>query len=492
MDAYQDLHRGQTDPVEIERLVMPWEPTKAVVLAAALGEVSRDEGMRTLFLDTLAALLPKVEVVVYYHRLDNRLLGDFLGYLEDDSRISPHLDNLILEPSEAYSIWIRDFGPQFALGKSGELVLLNPNSNDPQASRENLFEVKKRRDPLEQHFTMVEELDNLGGLEGSDRVPASLASLLSARWRTDVQLVRPPIFLEGGDFLPVDADSVLVSSETLKSNGGRAGTLKDVLSEYYGAKETVFLENLPGKTIEHLDFFVNPIREGTIVFAKSPALPASERSYHRYLFGELEKRFDRNRAALEEAFPDHEIVDMPMPPPVLADDDEVRRELFLSALERYLERERIAWRFDMEAALSDWENFEIDPRVVTKFESDFSIQNWETEIGQETVIGMMIGDSFPNLLKRHVEAQIDYRSYVNSLYVKTLDGEELVLIPKFQPLNEEEESLFLKLEEQVAAAYRKACPDAEQVWIDCSVLSEFLGAIHCYTLAVPDLKALER
>lgn len=490
MEEYLELHRSPTKAIEVSRMVMPWEPTRAVALAAPLGEISRDNAMRTLFLDTLAALLPKVEVVVYYHRLDNRLLGDFLGYLEDDPRLSPFLENLILEPSEAYSIWIRDFGPQFALGKSGELILLNPNSNDPQAFRENLFEVKKLRDPLQQHFRMVEELGDLAGLEGSDRIPASLASMLATRWGADVRLVRPPLFLQGGDFLPVDAESVLVSSETLKANGGRVGNLEKILSDYYGAKESLFLENLPGKTIEHLDFFVNPIRDKTIILGKAPQLPQSDRSYHRYLSDELQKRFARNRVALEKAFPDHRIVEMPMPPPVLASDDEVRKELFLNALELYFERERIAWRFDKAAALSDWESFEIDSRVASKIHEDFSIQSWKTEIGQETIIGMMIGDSFSHLLKRHVEAQIDYRSYVNSLYVKSVNGDELVLIPRFEPLNDEERALFPELEKQVEDAYRLACPDAEQVWIDCSVLSGFLGVIHCYTLAVPDYDSL--
>lgn len=485
-DSYDAVHRDSTEPVAIERLILPWEKSRAVALALPVGEFGENPELAKVFQDTLAALLPRLEVFAYHHRLDRRLLGDFLVRLESDERISRHMDNLVLESSDAFSIWMRDFGPQFALGADGHLVLLDPSVGDPEASRGLLFDVKTERDPLQQHFRMTEELTNLRGLEGSDRLPGLMSGLIESRWDRRTRLSRPPLFLQGGDFLPVSEDVALISASTLRANGGRAASFREAVSQYYGVEKVAFLENLPGKTIEHLDFIVQPIREGVILLAEPPVGIGDERSYHRLLKRELAQRFSRNEASIRKLVPAAEIVRLPMPPPALDTETQVRHELFLNALQVFVTRERIAMRVDLQGAMSDWASFSINPRIESKL-AEVTGADWKTAVGQKRVIEFYLGSSFEKLLERHVEAQVSYRSYVNSLYVNAGEGNELVLVPRFKPLNEKEAELFPVLERQVEEAYALTCPDAEFVWIDCTALTDFMGMVHCYSLTIPAL-----
>lgn len=486
VESYDTLYRTATPAVPIKRLIMPWEKSKAVALALPLGEFNENSELAQLFQETLAALLPRVEVIAYYNRLDRRLLGDFLGTLEMDTRIAPYLDKLVLESSDAFSIWMRDFGPQFAEGVDGSLVLLDPSIGDPGASRELLFDVKGTEDPVQQHFRMIEELAKLRGIDGNDRIPVLMSGLIEGRWGVRTRLSRPPLYLQGGDFLPLSEGVALVSASTLRVNGGMAQVFRKTMKDYYGIDEVVFLENLPGKTIEHLDFTVQPIREGVVLLADVPREINSDRAYHRRLDKELRARLSRSEAAVAKAMPSAKIVKVPMPPPALDSDADVRQELFLSALQQFVAQERIAMRVDVASALANWDSFKIDPRIEAKLLEMAKASSWKTPLGQEKVIERFLGTSFESLLSRHVEAQISYRSYVNSLYVKGADGREVVFLPRFLPLNAEEETLFPQLEREVVSAYQSACPDAELVWIDCSVLTDFLGVIHCYTLTVPD------
>ncbi|MBD5779449.1 agmatine deiminase family protein [Pelagicoccus sp. NFK12] len=485
-ESYDEVYREPTEAVPVSKLLMPWEASRAVALALPLGELQEDRALDALFKDSLAALLPRVEVIAFHHRLDRRILGSFWAELEADARIAPFLGRLSLESSEAFSIWMRDFGPQFAVGEDQSLVLLDASVGDPGASRGLLFDVKTTEDPIQQHFRMVEELSNLRGLEGSDRIPSLLAGNLEAKWGVATALSRPPLFLQGGDFLPVSSSGALVSESTLRANGGVSQRFRALVREYYGVDTIVFLENLPGKTIEHLDFIVHPIQENVVLLADPPEGIASTRAYHRYLKRELQSRFARNESSVRKAFPGVKIVKVPMPPPALDSDEEVRRELFLNALQAFIGQERIAMRFDPASALENWEAFEINPRIEARLKEVTGISNWRMEIDQIRVIETYLGDSFENLLAKHVEPQVNYRSYVNSLYVKNPEGEEVVLIPRFRGRDGSEQAMFEALETKVAAAYRSACPKAEQIWIDCTVLTDFMGMIHCYTLAIPD------
>ncbi|MDQ8184036.1 agmatine deiminase family protein [Pelagicoccus sp. SDUM812002] len=488
---YDTVYRKASEAVPLERLLMPWETTRAVALALPLGELEENKDLESLFKDTLAALLPRVEVVAYYHRLDRRALGAFWGRLESDDRIAPYLNRLSLEASEAFSIWMRDFGPQFAKGIEDSLVLLDPSVGDPGATRGQLFDVKTTEDPIQQHFKMVEELGNLRGLEGSDRIPVLMAGMLEAKWGIETQLSRPPLYLQGGDFLPVNTKAALVSESTLRANGGTAQNFRKTVEKYYGVDTIVFLENLPGKTIEHLDFVVQPIRENVVLMAEPPQGIKGKRSYHRLLDQELKASFARNEAIVRKAFPESTIIKVPMPPPAFDSDEDVRRELFLKALQVFVTEERIAMRFDPALALANWDAFEFNPRIESKLEADAGIADWKSSTGQERVIERYLGETYPDLLASHVEPQINYRSYVNSLFVKSLDGGEIVLIPRFKARSEDEKALMTELEKQVVAAYKKACPDAEQIWIDCTVLTDFMGMIHCFTLTIPSITGLE-
>lgn len=489
-ERYWDSHQRPTEPSVIERLIAPWEPTRAVTLALPLGQFSEQVALRTMFQDTLAAALPRFEVVAFYHRLDEPLLGTWLHGLEGDERTAPYLDRLHLLASDAYSIWMRDFGPQFALGENGRIVVLDASMLDGQASLENLMLVKSQRDPIEQHLRMVDEISTLQGIIGTDRAPSLLASFLEARWHVETELSRPPLVLQGGDFVLGDEETAFISYSTLQVNGGRAREFRSVMKDYYGIERVVFLENLPGKTIDHLDFTIHPIRKGVTLVADAPrGLPLS-RSFHRYLDRELKRRAAENRRAVEAALPQGRVLRLPMPPPLLDSDETVRRENFLKALQAFAEAERIALRIDPVATLENWDRFKLDPRIEAKLLGDIGLSDLDTPQAMDRVIERYLGRSFAEVLESHVESQVDYRSYANSLYVENRKGEGLLLLPRYQPRDESERSLLASMEIEVEAVYRDACPDAELIWIDCTTLTGFLGVIHCYTGTIPDFEAI--
>ncbi|MFP4542307.1 MAG: agmatine deiminase family protein, partial [Opitutales bacterium] len=94
------------------------------------------------------------------------------------------------------------------------------------------------------------------------------------------------------------------------------------------------------------------------------------------------------------------------------------------------------------------------------------------------------------LIARHVEEQLRYRSYVNSLLLRTADGAAAILVPRYRPRDSAEAPLIARLEAQAAAAYREAIPGVEVLWIDCTSIADYLGAIHCLTATIPDFAAL--
>lgn len=484
-EQYSQRFLEATPAVEVSGLVMPWENARAIVVAIPLADWYRKPDQSRTIRDLLAALLPRVTVVGVYREIDYRLVGDWLGAMERDAEIAPHLKNLELVGSEVFSIWSRDFSPVFARGVDGGTVLIDPSFLAARRMMGLLQEARSQPDPTNQHLALIEATRELKGMQGTDIFPSALGAFMESRLGYDVALTRPPLYLLGGDFLIVDAGAALVSSITLEENGGRASHVSEVFEKYFGVEKVLFLENLPGDTIEHLDFIVQPVAPGVILAATPPESFGSSRPYHRYLNQELSRRLVNNRERLVKAFPKARIIDVPMPPPLLDDDDDVVRELIFRCVEQIAAKSGLSfWSAGGQDALS-LEN--MDPRLEAVVQREFGVADWRNPARQRAAVEKYLGRPAAELISRHVEEHVRYRSYINSLYLRT-GGTELVLVPRYRAANSEESALIARMESEVRAAYREALPNAEFRWIDCTSLVDLLGAVHCLTATIPESK----
>jgi agmatine/peptidylarginine deiminase len=481
-ETYSRYFLEPTEPVEAATLVLPWETTRAVVVAIPLSDWKRRPSESDTIRNLLVELLPHVTVVGVYRETDYRLLGDWLREMETDATISPHLQNLELVGGEVFSIWARDFSPLFARERSGRIVLVDPSFLAARRMMGLLQEAKSHSDPASQHLMLTQASHELKGMRGTDIFPSSLAAFLQTRFGYDITLTRPPLYLLGGDFLPVDEQSALVSAFTLQENGGRSAHLSTVLEEYVGVEKIVYLENLPGDTIEHLDFVVQPIAPGVILTAAPPPNFGQNRPFHRYLNRELSGRLQRNRERLHQAFPDSAIIDVPMPPPLVDDDAKVLEELLFRCVEQIAADGNLPFW-----SAGGWEAFEprnLDPKLRQALQAEFGGLDLRDPTDQQVAVESFLGRPVAGLVARHVEEHVRYRSYINSLYLRT-SKTELVLVPRYRASNEQEEALITRMETEVREAYRRALPQADFRWVDCTGLVDFLGAVHCLTATIP-------
>jgi len=482
---FSETFLAPTEPADVTGLILPWEATRAVVVAIPLADWNRRPDQSGTIRDLLAALLPRVSVVGVCREMDYRLVGDWLEKMEADALIAPHLGNLELVNSEVFSIWARDFSPLFARGTNQQVVLVDPSFLAARRMMGLLQDAKSQLDPGSQHRALTEATQELKGMGGTDIFPAALGALLETRFGYEVTLARPPLYLLGGDFLAVDAHSALVSAITLEENGGRARFVSEMLRRHAGVEKVLFLENLPGDTIEHLDFIVQPIAPDVILTARPPEAFGRDRAYHRYLNRELARRLRHNREQLTKTFPRARIVDVPMPPPLLDSDDEVVQELLLRSVQQIAAREGLPFWNDGGPAVL--EPRRMDPKLDAAVQMALGVLDWRDPARRRAGLERFLGRPMAELLARHVEEHVRFRSYVNSLYVRTADA-ELVLVPRYRAADTTEEALLAGMEKDVEKAYREALPKADLRWIDCTSLVDFLGAVHCLTATIPEAK----
>jgi agmatine/peptidylarginine deiminase len=489
----EDFYRRfseSTEAISIEHLALPWEPVQAVVVVIPLKEWQSDPELARIFSDMVAALLPRVSVIGLYHENDYRLLGDWMRSMEADSRIVDHLEKLELVASEPYSLWARDFVPLFGRGSNGQLVAVDSSFLPVRRMMNNLQNAKSEFDPVQQYLSLRDGAAELKGRRGSDHVSAALVPFLETRLQVPTALSRPPVYLLGGDILLGGSKTALVSADSLMENGGRSEAFKQSLRDYYGVTDVYALENLPGDSIEHLDFIMQPLGEDVIVVARPPASFGTGRSYHRYLERELKARLERNRAHLEQIFPKHRFVELPMLPPLLDDEAAVVNQLLLHCIERIANQRGLPFWPESREGVDPLSEESLGPDLARAARIALGLFDWDNPVARREAVQSYLGQAIEELAARHVEEHVNYRSYVNSLLVRTATGNDCLLVPRFQPQNVNEQSLVARLEHEVEEAYGEALPGVALIWIDCTALTDFLGAVHCLTATVPDLKAL--
>ena len=141
--------------------------------------------------------------------------------------------------------WTRDFGPIFGLSRHDQLIAID-----------NVYR-NLNRDLEEAAYQENDSFRRFITHQG-DAMPGDLAVEIEERYEIPVELVRPPIMLDGGDFVHDGRGNVFISTQTLVRNGGNRHTLEELFRHYYGAKKLHVLQALPGATVAHLDMIFMP------------------------------------------------------------------------------------------------------------------------------------------------------------------------------------------------------------------------------------------
>ena len=115
-----------------------------------------------------------------------------------------------------------------------------------------------------------------------------------------------------------------------------------------------------------------------------------------------------------------------------------------------------------------------------------------TETASPANLAQVIEHYYPtpltDLRAVYTDRKFYYRSYLNSLFLRTPDGRERFLLPRFRPLDAVEAAALPAIEAEVEAAYRQARPNAELVWIDSDYFAARNGEIHCVTQVLPQVE----
>lgn len=488
-DQNQAVMNAPTPAPRSPRLALPWTHHRAVLLAVDLQEVGGNPGMARLYRDFLEAVLPVTRVIVLYHRKNGTLVPAWLHQLETSPTLAPLLSKMDFVPAEVSSKWVRDFGPIFGVDRAKHLLVLDPAYIDPRIELSNYL-TTEGLDTAEQRARGRAALSReLERLRGDDISPAILAANIQVQDDISTLLVRPPLILEGGDLMPVDARTALVSRSTLEANGGRTYFVEDTLKRYFGIDHVHYLQCLPGETIEHIDFIVQIISPTAILAAAPPTFDPGASTARQLLKEELDRRLRANLAYLRKHFPHHEIVEVPLPPPLLSRDDAIVQQLFVRVLFDVGRKLGLQPAQVIQSSGDGTAPSEVANRVLEQLSRDTGMTDFHSLSAKGDAVAAYRHRPLADLVAGYADTYTIYRSYLNSLLVCG-DGGERIIVPRFQPQTEDERPLLEQLERQVAAAYHRARPGAQLVWIDCTAIAPEFGAVHCFASTVPDPAAL--
>lgn len=488
MQANHTTFFSPTPPPHQPTLSLPWDTSRYVLVQLSLQNLLAEPGLFQVYHQFLSAALPHIEVMALFHRSEYKQIPAFLQAMQDKMQDPSLLDRLVWVPSDTQSIWVRDYGPQFAHNRSNQLVVYDNSFRDPRTEISNLLSLEASRIAEGQHPLSSTFYSEIERLRGDDMAPSVVATFLNLYHEDPVLLVRPPLALLGGDFIPIHAKEVIVSQSTLESNGGRADLLVRLMRRYYGVDKVHFLSHLPGNTINHLDFILAPMDDNTILIATPPPAPAANRIYQRLLHREITQVLEKNRLYLQKHFPRHKLIEVPLPPLAVDTDANIMERLTITLVQTVASQMGLSpdEAFQYDSTRPDVRR--LHPDLWQKIRDDTGIDSLSNLQQLSLACQHYFGQSSEEILNLYVENFAVYRSYLNALLVVNPDGHELVFIPRYQPRNGEEQSLIPELEKQVLAAYREARPHASLHWIDCDPLIDDLGAVHCFASTIPQIR----
>lgn len=466
-----------TPPRPLQRLVTEWEPQRATVLTMSFA-ASMSAPQDALFQVHLLEIAHRYnDVLIFSEHDQTQAHAYFLSLINDHPQADAILAKAHFIDSRNLMKWVRDFGPIFGIDRQQNLIALD-------------FVYRNlARDLEEAAFGNRDSFRRFMTLQG-DAMPADLAVEIEQRYNVPVDLIRPPLLLDGGDFMHDGRGNVFISTQTLVQNGGNRPALEQVFQLYFGAKKLHVLQALPGATVNHLDMVLKWVDERTVILPDFQANPAADlfNPYRTGLVKQVVERLASNERYLRRHFPDLRIIKMPMPPIQFMSADEVLARAVddfvrIIALDR-----KLVTATDFEQL--DQNQFrQLRQTTADLIRREVGHADLETPDGFNAVLQAYGHAPLKRLFDIHSETVTRYLSYLNSVFLHNAAGEQAFVVPRFTSRNPAIDQQLKAWEGQAAAAYREARPAARIHWINCDHLVSDSGFIHCMAITVPALPA---
>ncbi len=484
VDEYA-LFAAPTGPAVGVELVAEWQPVRSLVVSVPLEGVFARRGMGDFMLDLICKAARYTDVVVMHDEEALQTVARVVaGVRERDEAL---LERVRFVPARVGTVWLRDHGPVFAVDEIGRRVLLDSVYRDAR------FEARVQQE-LETAgagaATYQKMAADLAKRHKDDTTPVYLAQHLRDGGESEVWLVRPPAQVWGGDVATDGRGNLFVSTETLTMHGGKQFELESILRDYYGAKTVIYLEPLPGPVVKHLDMFFKVVDGDTFFLASYDATYEGAGEYGRYLNDEIGRVLKRNAARLREAFPDREIVLLPMPAVQFKSREQIVREYRDVWYTQKLLGEEPALREHLAKAATPNERAHLEQRITERALEQYR-KEFNAEPGSENeakLVDLLIRENSTTTLDEAIQNYaprlVVYKTFLNSVHVKGAYG-EAVLVPRYSADSRTSKQQMADLEAQVRKAYEAALPGAQVVWVNCDTVTEMSGALHCVTVTVP-------
>jgi len=302
-----------------------------------------------------------------------------------------------------------------------------------------------------------------------DRYPMDLARYLRGKSKGPIRLVRPPIFLEGGDYHIDGKGNMFLTQRTLYDNGGDEEKFTELARQYFGAARVHYLRELPSGSANHLDYLMKFTDSDTVLLAK-PYGDFDQTIFHRLLSREAREVMAYNESYLREHFPDLRIIHVPFIP--AARDSESTFQDFM----RQKVLKNLAWKYKYitEAAYKSEQPIALDSpsarKVLAVIEAELGNASLQTNEELDLALRRFFNATLESLCATYSDTSFYYRSYLNSQFLTNQDGDELFLLPRFDPIDTEEQAWMPQAEAETEAAYRLARPKAKIVWVNADRL----------------------
>lgn len=175
--------------------------TKMLLVSIPLNYALNDQRTFAFYFSLIEASSRCVDIGILQGVDGGRLTGRFLKHLKDKGLSDESLARIHFIPSLSSDYWIRDFGPLFAIGKKGNLAVTD-------AIYRNLEHEKEVWDTTPMDIDSNHLVTDFEGFEAfrlskrrNEVTPNYVDKFLRQTFQCDCDLVRPPLHLQGGDYI---------------------------------------------------------------------------------------------------------------------------------------------------------------------------------------------------------------------------------------------------------------------------------------------------
>jgi len=459
-------------PLKLARLANEWEPQEALLLSISFPESMGNYDIARYQIQLLEVAHQYMDIYVFCEEEEERAFAFFLSLLKQHPQADSILAKTHFIDSRPLLRWIRDYGPIWGFNRDNELVGIDFVYRQPLKELE--VETLKGDDAYRDFLA----------LQG-DAMPADVVSTLQSEYDTPIRIVRPPLSMDGGDFVSDGRGNAFVSTNTLTRNGGNKEEVQKLFQQYFGIKKLHVLNALPGATVRHLDMIFKFVDYETVLLPE----------YHEYsgdlinpyrieLSRKIRKTIEKNELYLRKHFPNYRILKVPMPPLLLSPRNDVITEakqefIKVVALEReLLSRDKIE-------NLTSADLVELEKQVIALIQRETPNANFKTPEGFNAILRDYGQMPLETIVDLHAEPVTRYRSYINSLFVNSKEGKQAFILPRFSSTDTAEAARLKAWEATTEKVYREAWPNAAIHWINCDSMVSDMGFVHCSTLTVP-------